>query len=307
MDNVGLLTEYAEEASEYMMEIEKNILELEKERNSRECVNTLFRNLHSLKGLSGFVNMTSIFNISHESETLLDFYRKKKIEADDLFFKILLKANDLMYAAIESIRKYNKVVDETKLAEHIEEIKKYIINGKKSGEVKSGTIEKAEIEVKTEVKEAVSAPSQAGKKYLIYLVDKENYGVEISNVKEIIGMMPITAIPKVKKYIKGIINLRGKIIPVIDIRARMDITETAYSDRTCIIIIETAGEKGKKNIGIIVDMVTEVTEIKDEYITPMQHEDIMMREELILGTAKLGERLVMIIDIANTANTLKGI
>ena len=116
------------------------------------------------------------------------------------------------------------------------------------------------------------------KKYLVYTIKSESYGIEIGYVKEIIGMMSITAIPKVKKHIRGIINLRGKIIPVIDVRARLELEETEYDDRTCIVIIEIEGEKAKKHIGVIVDRVSGVMEIRRDNIVPMQYDEMHIKD-----------------------------
>ena len=83
-------------------------------------------------------------------------------------------------------------------------------------------------------------------KYLTFSLAREDYGIEILKVKEIIGMLPITSVPQTPAYIKGVINLRGKVIPVIDLRLRFEMQEVDYTERTCIIVIETqAAQVGK--------------------------------------------------------------
>lgn len=101
-------------------------------------------------------------------------------------------------------------------------------------------------------------------KYLIFSIGKESYGIDISYVIEIIGLEPITEIPEVPKYVKGVINLRGKIIPVVDIRIKFKKEEKEYDDRTCIIVVEI----GSICIGLIIDRVLEVISIDEDNISP---------------------------------------
>lgn len=99
-------------------------------------------------------------------------------------------------------------------------------------------------------------------KYLTFLLDKEVYAIEIKYVTEIIGIQPITEVPELPDYIKGIINLRGKIIPVMDVRLRFKKQPAEYNDRTCIIVIDVQNI----SVGLIVDNVSEVLPISDDSI-----------------------------------------
>lgn len=101
-------------------------------------------------------------------------------------------------------------------------------------------------------------------KYLTFLLDKEVYAIEIKYVTEIIGFQPITEVPELPDYIKGIINLRGKIIPVMDVRLRFKKQPAEYNDRTCIIVIDVQNI----SVGLIVDNVSEVLSISDDSIVP---------------------------------------
>ena len=103
--------------------------------------------------------------------------------------------------------------------------------------------------------------SQKGK-YLTFNLGQESFGIEIKYVTEIVGLQPIMVVPEVAEYVKGIINLRGRIIPVIDIRLKFKKTPVAYDDRTCIIVIEIRGI----SCGLIVDQVAEVMDIADDQI-----------------------------------------
>ncbi|MBN2124837.1 MAG: purine-binding chemotaxis protein CheW, partial [Deltaproteobacteria bacterium] len=103
-------------------------------------------------------------------------------------------------------------------------------------------------------------------KYLTFTLDNREYGIGILKIKEIIGMMPITPVPRTPDFVKGVINLRGKVIPVLDLRLRFGMESMEYSDRTCIIVVEIAGKAGRVMIGIVVDSVSEVLNIKGEDI-----------------------------------------
>src|SRR5665647_3006394 len=108
-----------------------------------------------------------------------------------------------------------------------------------------------------------SEDTQKGK-FLTFSIGKESYGIEIKFVTEIIGMQDITEVPELPNYVKGIINLRGKIIPVIDVRLRFRKETKEYNDRTCIVVIDIK----EISVGLIVDNVAEVIKIDDSNIVP---------------------------------------
>ncbi|MCH4890793.1 purine-binding chemotaxis protein CheW [Acidaminobacter sp. JC074] len=101
-------------------------------------------------------------------------------------------------------------------------------------------------------------------KYLIFSLDEENYGLDICYVTEIVGIQPITVVPELPEFVKGIINLRGDIIPVMDARVKFGKSELEYNDRTCIVVIDV----NQLLIGIIVDAVRDVLSIDDDQIVP---------------------------------------
>lgn len=99
-------------------------------------------------------------------------------------------------------------------------------------------------------------------KYLTFIVENEAYGIGIGYVREIIGILPISEVPEMPNYIKGIVNLRGQIIPVVDVRLRFKKEEQEYDERTCIIVIDVF----ENTVGLIVDCVSEVLSIADDHI-----------------------------------------
>jgi purine-binding chemotaxis protein CheW len=141
-----------------------------------------------------------------------------------------------------------------------------------------------------------AAPRLAGK-YLSFTLAEEDYGIGIVKIKEIIGMMTITSVPQTPSYVKGVINLRGKVIPILSMRRRFGMEDNGYTDRTCIIVVETKGEFGHSIVGIVVDTVSEVVNIKEETIEETPNFGAKLNTEYILGMAKAEGKLKILLDI----------
>jgi len=150
----------------------------------------------------------------------------------------------------------------------------------------------------TTMDQAIKAMTQKEGKYLTFSLAGEEYGIGILKVKEIIGMMPITTVPRTPGFVKGVINLRGKVIPVMDLRRKFEIEEMAYTDRTCIIVVEIAGQTGPVLTGIVVDSVSEVLNIKAGDIEETPSFGAKLNTDYILGMAKIngGVKILLHID-----------
>ncbi|MCB2167181.1 MAG: chemotaxis protein CheW [Deltaproteobacteria bacterium] len=138
--------------------------------------------------------------------------------------------------------------------------------------------------------------SLAGK-YLTFILDNEEYGIALLKVKEIIGMMPITTVPQTPEYVKGVINLRGKVIPVSDLRLRFGMSAADYTERTCIIVVEIQGEAATIQIGIVVDAVSEVMNIKAEEVEEAPSFGTKVETDYILGMANMDGQVKILLDI----------
>ncbi|MGG6313130.1 chemotaxis protein CheW [Paenibacillus macerans] len=134
-------------------------------------------------------------------------------------------------------------------------------------------------------------------KYLTFLVEREQYGIEIKYVTEIIGIQLITEVPQMPDYIRGVINLRGTIIPVMDVRIRFGKPPKAYSDRTCVIVIEL----GDLAIGLIVDSVSEVLSIDTADIVPPP-ELYDGGNRFVAGIGKAGSAVMLLLDCNRLLN-----
>ena len=142
----------------------------------------------------------------------------------------------------------------------------------------------------------IEEDTQKGK-YLTFVLDNESYGIGINNITEIIGIQPITVIPELPDYIKGIINLRGKIIPVMDVRLRFKKPPREYNDRTCIIVVDI----NDLSIGLIVDSVSEVLRILDQDIVPPPNLN-KISNKYIKGIGKIDKEVKLILDCDKLIN-----
>ena len=139
-------------------------------------------------------------------------------------------------------------------------------------------------------------PEREGK-YLTFSLAGEEYGIGILKVKEIIGMMNITPVPRTPEFVKGVINLRGKVIPVVDLRLRFVLEAAPYTERTCIIVVEVAGSGGSVMMGIVVDAVSEVLNIRGADIENTPTFGVKLNTDYILGMAKAAGGIKILLDI----------
>ena len=135
-------------------------------------------------------------------------------------------------------------------------------------------------------------------RFLTFYIGEEMFGIELKNVMEIVGIQPVTGMPEMPDYIKGIINLRGKIIPVMDVRLRFKKPEMDYTDRTCVIVIFL----GDISIGLIVDHVSEVLAIPDENVMEKPEISTKGGRGYIQTIGKIGEKVVLLIDCEKLLN-----
>src|SRR3989338_4997653 len=147
-------------------------------------------------------------------------------------------------------------------------------------------------------KTAMTAASAAElAQYLTFLLGGEMYAVGILNVKEIIEYGNLTEIPMMPAFIRGVINLRGSVVPVIDLAARFGGHQTETSRRTCIVIIELTTADERHDIGVVVDAVSEVLEVSSADIEPAPAFGAKIRADFIAGMGKIGGKFVIILDI----------
>lgn len=145
--------------------------------------------------------------------------------------------------------------------------------------------------------QAVRTRTDKAGKYLTFTLGQEEYGIAILKVKEIIGMMPITPVPRTPDFLKGVINLRGKVIAVVDLRVKFSMESIPYSDRTCIIVVEIQTGPETMLMGVVVDAVSEVVTIQENETEDTPDFGTSLDTHYILGMAKVGNRVKILLDI----------
>lgn len=150
---------------------------------------------------------------------------------------------------------------------------------------------------KTAVTEKADLGVQLAGKYLTFMVAQEEYGLEILKVQEIIQRQAVTKIPRTPEYVRGVINLRGKVIPVIDLRRKFGFETAQDTDKTCIIVVQISQGKGIVVIGIIIDEVKEVLDIHAENIEETPSFGANINTEFIMGMGKIGANVKILLDI----------
>ncbi|HEV7300485.1 MAG TPA: chemotaxis protein CheW [Tepidisphaeraceae bacterium] len=148
----------------------------------------------------------------------------------------------------------------------------------------------------SESNDSTGHPSIAGK-YLTFGLGNEGYGLEILKVREIIGYMDITAVPRTPSYVRGVINLRGQVISVVDLRTKFAMPTVPRTDETCIIVVEINQQDRKLSTGIIVDRVAEVLNIGAAQIEPTPSFGAAVPTDYILGLGKVGQAVKILLDI----------
>ena len=134
-------------------------------------------------------------------------------------------------------------------------------------------------------------------KYLTFVLDDEEYGISILKVREIIGLLPITSVPKTPSFVKGVINLRGKVIPILDLRLKFNIEPIEYTEKTSIIVVDVSRAADKLQIGVVVDRVSDVVNIKSEDIEDAPAFGTTVDTAFILGMAKIDKGIKILLEI----------
>jgi len=133
--------------------------------------------------------------------------------------------------------------------------------------------------------------------YLTFIMADEEYGVDILRVQEIRGWEHVTPVPNTPDYIKGVINLRGTIVPLVDLRERFSVETIPYGPTTVVIVLKVIGENSERIMGIVVDAVADVYNIEDEKIKPAPDFGSVVSIEYVRGLASINETMLIVLDI----------
>jgi len=159
------------------------------------------------------------------------------------------------------------------------------------------------MEVRTQAEPVARGPSAAGK-YMTFKLAAEEYGLEIMKVREIIRLMEITRVPKTRDFMRGVINLRGRVIPVVDLRLKFGMAKTESTDQTVIIVVQFSTGTQELTMGILVDEVLEVLSISGENIEPPpSFGTAVIDTQFILGVGKAEKRVIFLLDIGKVLSS----
>jgi purine-binding chemotaxis protein CheW len=142
-----------------------------------------------------------------------------------------------------------------------------------------------------------ATPQAANKQVLTFILGNETYGVDILRVQEIRGFSAVTRIPQSAPHVLGLLNLRGTVVPIIDLRLRFSQAEVAYTALTVIIVLSIEGGSGRRNVGLVVDGVSDVADLAHDAMKATPEFGTRMDTDFIRGLATLGESMVMLLDI----------
>ncbi len=146
--------------------------------------------------------------------------------------------------------------------------------------------------------EDTSSSSFSSGKFLTFLLAEESYGIDVLVIREIIRMQTITSVPHMPAHVKGVINLRGKVIPVVDLRLKFGLPADEETERTCVIVVDVRNADGISSLlGIVVDAVEEVINISDEDVEPSPDFGTPLSNECCLGIAKVKDGVKTLLDI----------
>jgi purine-binding chemotaxis protein CheW len=140
-------------------------------------------------------------------------------------------------------------------------------------------------------------------KYLTFQLGGEIYGLEILKVQEIIGMMPVTHVPRVPAYMRGVINLRGRVIPVIELRRKFGIDPVEDTARTCIVVVQVSHGNDAVTMSLLVDEVREVVDVAAAQVEPPPSFGTALDTSFIMGMGKIADRVVMLLDVDKVLST----
>lgn len=279
MASPAALAAFFSESDTHIEVIEQSLIRLEKEKDNKEVINELFRAVHSMKGNAGLVGMTEVHQLSTQMETALDEARSGRGALGQDVKDKLFEDFDRIKALVEKARG--------------------VAPEQKAGQPASAADDPADAPHEGDEghKEGAKAQKHAepgGKQsFLTFTIGKEEYGFPITSVREIILRRQITRVPNTKPFVRGIMNLRGMVIPVVDTRRKLGFA--AGEDKAeNIIIVENEGMV----TGVLVDTVKDIASFEPDKMVSAEKALGAMKSEFVGAIGKAEKHSIMLLDIA---------
>ncbi len=281
-----------------------------------ESINDMFAQFHNIKGGAKLLELQEVNDLCHAAESLLEDVKTRKIPCNHITVETLFEVEDILKKLLETLaEKLSAKKEGEPISLNSEElispiIQKLILVSKlELGNEKTSNEQQATRHGQTSLSMPPAANNQKTEssnqkpetsnkaslpgKFLTFRLENEYYALGIGFVQDIISMMDITPVPQTANFVKGLINLRGKVIPVIDLRLMFEMSEKEYHKETCVIIV-----KGRKGfIGVIVDVVSEVIDVNDAEIENAPDFGKDLDTDFILGMYKKNNDVKTLIDI----------
>jgi chemotaxis signal transduction protein/HPt (histidine-containing phosphotransfer) domain-containing protein len=317
---------FFDESFEALDGMEAALLALDVGAPDADRINTIFRCAHSIKGGSGMFAFDEITSFAHSLETLLDELRGKGMQVTTAIANLLLKSVDVMRELLRG-RQSNVPHDPQRVAELRLSIERTIAGSPEvpaaalpdsrkdptaapfvatrdaavQHETGTGPIAAAAPVAAAPIKgvsedvplEAAVAPTQI----LTFTLGAETYGVDILSVQEIRGWAPVTTIPYSPPHVLGVLNLRGSIIPVVDLRVRFALEKAEYGAVTVIVVLSVVSGSTRRNFGVVVDGVSDVVDVDAAQVRPAPDLGAPAATDHVLGLLPIADRMVILLDI----------
>ncbi len=290
MVSPAALNAFFEESDTHVETIESSLLALEKDNRNANIIDELFRAVHSLKGNAGFVGLLEIHDTAHKMETFMDDIKKSGVAVDQGHRDRLFEMFDKLKLLIESAGPDSQDKEEDKPAK--KELRKSAAEGREkaasASEKEPKKDEKAGAKVKTK------------KSFLTFMLGREEYGLDITAVREIILKRHITRVPKAKPFVAGIMNLRGMVISVIDAKKKLEFVSVQKDNAGNIIIVE----ENSITTGILVDLVKDIVTFDEDMI--VSAETALGRKaatEYLEGIGKTEKSSIILLDVRTFCNS----
>ena len=316
---------FFDESFEALDGMESALLALDVGAPDADRINTIFRCAHSIKGGSAMFAFDEVTSFAHRLETLLDELRGKGMQVTTAIADLLLKSVDVMRELLRG-RQSNLPHDVQRVGDLQLAIERTIAGspevpaaaspasrkdltvapavpaGHAATQHEAGPgpiaaaapIAAAPIRsVSEDVPRATSAPTQV----LTFTLGAETYGVDILSVQEIRGWTPVTAIPYAPAHVLGVLNLRGSIIPVVDLRVRFALEKAEYGAVTVIVVLSVVSGNTRRNFGVVVDGVSDVVDVDAAQVRPAPDLGAPAATDHVLGLLPIADRMVILLDI----------
>ncbi len=281
---------FFEESDTHVETIESSLLALEKDNRNANIIDELFRAVHSLKGNAGLVGLLEIHDTAHKMETVMDDIKKSGVAVDQGHRDSLFEMFDKLKFLIESASPGSQGKKEGQPAK--KDLRKSAAEG---GEKTASASEK-----KPKEGEKAKAKVKTKKSFLTFMLGREEYGLDITAVREIILKRHITRVPKAKSFVAGIMNLRGMVIPVIDAKKKLKFTGVQEDNEGNIIVVE----EYSITTGILVDLVKDIVNLdEDMIVSPETALGKRADTEYVEGIGKTEKTSIILLDVNTFCNS----